>query len=84
MAIEILKSVGCVIEAETIMVYPYHYDPKLRYKNEGRHLEDCTDEWWESLSTKDRMTVAYVWGNRPSPAVTYEIVNGKKIYKIER
>jgi len=53
-----LNSVGCVIDTETLNTYPMlregGYDT-----NEGTivHLDECTDEWFSSLSNEDFGTI---------------------------
>ena len=57
--IQELNSVGCVIDTETLNTYPMlsegGYDT-----DEGTivHLDDCTDEWFESLSNEDFGTIS--------------------------
>ena len=52
----ILDSVGSVFDPNGNMVYPQNEDgsPDL---NCGTYLEDCSDEWWESLSKKDKKAI---------------------------
>jgi len=54
-----LKSVGCFIDNETKITYPMDLrrerciaDPSM-----GVHLDECTDEWLNSLSYKDKLKV---------------------------
>ena len=51
-----LNSVGSMLDTKTGMVYPQNIDdtPDL---NCGGYLEDCCDEWFDSLSDKDRKIV---------------------------
>jgi hypothetical protein len=54
-----LNSVGSIIDTETKMVYPQKIDntPDLNF---GVHLEDCTDEWYDSLDNKDEKVLRQI------------------------
>ena len=54
-----LKSVGTVINMHTLKTYPINKDNTIDY-NCGVYIDDCTNEWWYSLSIKDKKTIAFL------------------------
>ena len=53
---KILKSVGCAIEADGT-TYPIDEDKMGIDSSMAVHLDDCSDEWYDSLSFKARLIV---------------------------
>ena len=51
-----LKSVGCFIDNETKITYPMDSEGVcITDPFGGVHLDNCTDEWKNSLSDKDKL-----------------------------
>ena len=53
---QLLKSVGSVLDPSEMMVYPAFRDwtPDLDC---GTPLDDCSNEWWDALDPRDARTV---------------------------
>jgi hypothetical protein len=51
-----LESVGSCIDTKTGMVYPM-YANGTHDEEMGGHLEDTCDEWFDGLSTEDKVIV---------------------------
>ena len=54
-----LHSVGCVIVSEGVgigITYPMYKDGSWA-ENQGVHLEDCCDEWYDNLNSTDNIIV---------------------------
>ena len=51
-----LNSVGSILDTKTGMVYPQNNDntPDLDC---GVYIEDCCDEWFDSLNNEDKVIV---------------------------
>jgi len=69
---QVLESVGCYFDVETIMVYPMYADGRW-YPKEGTDVGECSDEWWAGLSEVDLKTVTdatneYYGGGLPDDA----------------
>jgi hypothetical protein len=47
-----LNSVGCVIDSETLNIYPKLSEGGHDIYNSA-HIDDCCDEWFDSLSDED-------------------------------
>tara|TARA_R100000353_G_C6425783_1_gene174533 strand:+ start:222 stop:422 length:201 start_codon:yes stop_codon:yes gene_type:complete len=56
-----LKSVGSIINAETLMVYPAMKNGKPNL-NMGCHLTETCEEWNEALTHKDFMMCCDLMG----------------------
>jgi len=51
-----LKSVGCFIDSETNITYPMDSEGVcITDPFSGVHLENCTKEWRNTLSEKDKL-----------------------------
>ena len=57
-----LKSVGCVIDEETLITYPVKKNGKADLNN-GIHLTETCEEWNEALTHKDFMICCDLMGN---------------------
>ena len=57
-----LKSVGCVIDEETLITYPVKKNGKADLNN-GIHLTETCEKWNEALTHKDFMTCCDLMGN---------------------
>ena len=53
-----LKSVGCVLDTKELLVYPMYEDGSVDIGN-FTELNECTEEWNESLSEEDRVSVLF-------------------------
>ena len=76
---QVLESVGCFFDVETIMVYPMYADGRW-YPNEGTDVGECSDEWWSRLSAEDLDTVSnatnkYYGGGLPDNAFSTYVEN---------
>jgi len=54
--VQLLKSVGSVLDPTEMMVYPAWRDWRPDLEN-GTPLDDCSDEWWDALDPQDALTV---------------------------
>ena len=58
-----LKSVGCMFDDQTMLVYPMFSDMgqqmygKVYDDTNPTHLNDCSDEWYENLDDHDTLVV---------------------------
>ena len=57
-----LKSVGCVIDEETLITYPVKKNGKADLNN-GIHLTETCEEWNKALTHKDFMACCDLMGN---------------------
>ena len=57
-----LKSVGCVIDEETLITYPVKKNGKPNLNN-GTHLTETCEKWNEALTHKDFMACCDLMGN---------------------
>jgi hypothetical protein len=57
--IQELNSVGCVIDIQTLDIYPKLLDGGYDTYN-GLHLDECCDEWFDSLSDEDSLTIDFI------------------------
>ena len=57
-----LKSVGTGINMPTLKTYPIKKDNTIDY-NCGVNIDDCTNEWWDSLSIKDKKAISFLTSN---------------------
>ena len=76
---QVLESVGCYFDVETMMVYPMYAD-WCWFEDEGTNVADCTDEWWSRLSEVDLKTVTdatneYYGGGTPDDAFSTYVEN---------
>ena len=55
-----LSSVGCVIDTKTMLVHAQMQDGSV--DQNGVHIDDVSDDWMSSLSSKDFVTVGKVIG----------------------
>ena len=53
-----LKSVGCILDTKELLVYAQNEDGSIDIGNFTELLE-CTEEWHESLSEQDRVSVLF-------------------------
>ena len=53
-----LESVGCVLDTNEFLVYPMYEDGSIDIGN-FTELSECTEEWHESLSERDRVTIFF-------------------------
>jgi len=53
-----LKSVGCVLDTKEFLVYPMFEDGSVDIES-GVELNECTEEWNESLSDEDKVSVLF-------------------------
>jgi len=51
-----LNSVGCALNTLSGVVYPMYRDKTYDVDN-GSHLDDCCDEWFDALSKEDKIEV---------------------------
>jgi hypothetical protein len=54
-----LESVGCVIDTNEFLVHAQMEDGSVDLEN-GVHIDDVSEEWVRSLSSKDFVTVGEV------------------------
>ena len=54
-----LNSVGTAINIDTLRTYAINVDNTIDY-NSCVYLDDCCDEWWYSLSDKDKQTISLI------------------------
>jgi hypothetical protein len=57
-----LKSVGTAIDTDTLRTYVINVDNTIDY-NSCVYLDDCCNEWWCSLSIKDKKTISLITSN---------------------
>ena len=57
-----LKSVGTAIDINTLITYAINVDDSIDY-NCGVYIDDCSNEWWYSLSKKDKQTISLITSN---------------------
>ena len=53
-----LESVGCVLDTNEFLVYPMYEDGSIDIGN-FTELNECTEEWHESLSDEDKLSVLF-------------------------
>lgn len=59
-----LPSVGAAIDTSNLMTYPLLKSGRIDFDNEGTHLDECSNEWFSSLSIYDYGTVNNLINNR--------------------
>ena len=53
-----LNSVGCVLDTETKLTHPQDKNGGFnKFNGESVHINECSDEWWQSLSYLDKLQV---------------------------
>jgi len=57
-----LNSVGTAININTLRTYAINADDTIDY-NSCVYLDDCCNEWWSSLSNKDKKTISLITSN---------------------
>ena len=57
-----LKSVSTAIDINTLKTYAINNDDTIDY-NSCVYLDDCCDEWWSSLSIKDKKAISFLTSN---------------------
>ena len=53
-----LESVGCVLDTKELVIYPMNEDGSVDIEC-GVELNECTEEWHESLSEQDKVSVLF-------------------------